>query len=56
MPELVAAIDGDTSTLVLTGAAHLVGPAGLVALLREKGYAVTPVQNVEPATPPPEAP
>lgn len=53
MTELVATFDGETPTLVITGAAHLVGPAGLVALLREKGYAVTPVQNVEPVVAPP---
>ncbi|HEX7416684.1 MAG TPA: TraB/GumN family protein [Steroidobacteraceae bacterium] len=38
-PQLVAMLHGDHDYFVVVGALHLVGPNGLVAMLRERGYA-----------------
>ncbi len=35
----------DTSTLIAVGAGHLVGETGIIQLLRNEGYDVTPVYN-----------
>lgn len=40
MPKIEAMIAGDQTVFVTVGAAHLVGPEGLVAQLRAKGYTV----------------
>jgi uncharacterized protein len=44
LPKLEALLAQRTSMLVAVGAGHLVGPDGVVALLRAKGYRVTQVQ------------
>lgn len=44
MERLAELFGGSSSGLVIVGAAHLVGSDGLVAQLRARGYAVTPVQ------------
>lgn len=44
-------LDSDGSQLIITGAAHDVGPDGLPALLRALGYDVQPVASA-PASPP----
>ncbi len=38
-------LNGSENTMVIVGAAHLVGPDGLVNLLRKKGYKVAKLQN-----------
>lgn len=53
LPRLQAALGGDKAQLVVVGAAHLYGPDGLVALLRQKGFRVQPAAESRPA--PPEA-
>jgi uncharacterized protein YbaP (TraB family) len=40
MPKLEALFASNTKALVVVGAAHLVGPDGLVAMLKAKGYTV----------------
>jgi len=40
MPQIEACLTRTTPCLVVVGAAHLVGPDGLIALLRAKGYRV----------------
>lgn len=42
MPQLRALLNGSSSQLVVVGAAHLVGPDGLVPALRKAGYVVEP--------------
>lgn len=44
LPSLKATLDGDAPQLIIVGAAHLVGPDGLVQLLRKAGYDVSPMQ------------
>lgn len=34
----------DPNSFIAVGALHLAGPRGLIALLRQRGYRVTPVQ------------
>ena len=41
MPKMFA----DASTLVVVGAAHLVGDEGLLSLLRQTGYTIDPVDK-----------
>lgn len=41
--ELVTLLQGDANELVIVGALHLVGSKGVVALLRERGYVVRPL-------------
>ena len=43
MPEIEAMLRDSETEFVLVGAAHLVGPEGLVAMLAEKGYEVHPL-------------
>ena len=52
LPRLRGMLDGDSSELIITGAAHDVGPDGLPALLKAAGYDVQPVSQL-PAVPPP---
>jgi uncharacterized protein len=40
MPHIDALLAGDRTAFVVVGAAHLVGPDGLLALLRNKGYRI----------------
>jgi uncharacterized protein YbaP (TraB family) len=42
IPQLKRLLDGGEPQLVVVGAAHLVGPDGLVTLLRARGYKVLP--------------
>lgn len=42
LPRLRTLLEGGQAQLVVVGAAHLVGPDGLVAALRAAGYRVTP--------------
>ncbi|WP_090200935.1 TraB/GumN family protein [Erythrobacter sp. HL-111] len=41
---VLAALESDARPLVAVGAAHVVGPEGLAALLEERGYRVTPLR------------
>lgn len=41
MPLLVATLEGTEKPLVAVGAAHLVGPEGLAAMLKTRGYSLT---------------
>jgi uncharacterized protein YbaP (TraB family) len=41
MPQIEACLGGRNSCFVVVGAAHLVGPDGLLAMLQKKGYRVT---------------
>jgi uncharacterized protein len=47
MPLLKRLLDGAEPQLVVVGAAHLVGPDGLIVLLRARGYKVTPYISTE---------
>jgi len=47
MPQLKRLMDGAEPQLVVVGAAHLVGPDGLVAQLRARGYKVLPYVAIE---------
>jgi hypothetical protein len=40
MPQLEACLKRSTPCFVIVGAAHIVGPQGLLALLRQRGYQV----------------
>jgi uncharacterized protein YbaP (TraB family) len=42
MPQLARIVDSERPHMVVAGAAHWVGPDGLIALLRARGYKVTP--------------
>jgi hypothetical protein len=48
MPQLEQILGESQTQLIVVGAAHYVGPDGLVARLRAKGYSVTPVVNFVP--------
>jgi uncharacterized protein YbaP (TraB family) len=41
LPQVEQLLKGDTNTLVVVGALHLVGQGGLLELLRKKGYTIT---------------
>jgi uncharacterized protein YbaP (TraB family) len=45
-PKLAGYLAGEAPTLVIVGAGHLVGPDGLVAALRAKGFEVRPAPAV----------
>lgn len=47
MPQLKRLLDSGAPQLVVVGAAHLVGPDGVVAMLRARGYKVRPYVAVE---------
>lgn len=47
MPQLKRLLDGGEPQMVVVGAAHLVGPDGLVAQLRARGYKVLPYVGIE---------
>ncbi len=49
LPRLKPWLDGDRPQLIVVGAAHLVGPDGLVAQLSARGYRVLPYLSAEPA-------
>jgi uncharacterized protein YbaP (TraB family) len=40
MPQLDACLKRSTPCFVIVGAAHIVGPQGLLALLRQRGYQI----------------
>jgi uncharacterized protein YbaP (TraB family) len=40
MPAILGLLDGKDDALVVVGAGHIVGPQGIVALLRAKGYTI----------------
>ncbi|MFT4045653.1 MAG: TraB/GumN family protein [Solimonas sp.] len=52
MPALVARLQGAEPQLVIVGAAHLVGPDGLVPALRQRGFDVRPYSAARPAPEP----
>lgn len=43
--KMLKLFETNESYLIAVGAAHMGGPQGLINLLREKGYSVTPVKN-----------
>jgi len=47
-PRLVEMLGESAPQLIVVGAAHLVGPDGLIAALKAKGYIVTPVTTLAP--------
>ena len=47
MPQLKRILDSGEPQLVVVGAAHLVGPDGLIARLRARGYKVLPYVAIE---------
>ncbi|MEL7214727.1 MAG: TraB/GumN family protein [Pseudomonadota bacterium] len=49
MPAILAAADAGGTTLIAVGAAHLPGEAGLLALLAEAGFTLTPLDPFTPA-------
>lgn len=49
LPQLVEKFNGDAPVLVVVGAGHLVGPEGLVAALKSKGFAVTAAPAAAPS-------
>ncbi|AXQ31428.1 TraB/GumN family protein [Solimonas sp. K1W22B-7] len=57
LQRLQGALDGDKPQLIIVGAAHLYGPDGLVALLRQKGYRIQAADRPAeiPEAPPPQA-
>jgi len=54
LPQLVERFKGDTPLLVVVGAAHLVGPEGLVALLKAQGLDAKPAEGVVELAEPPK--
>ncbi len=44
LPAIEAHINGDKTIFIVVGAAHLVGPDGIVRMLRDKGYQVDKIQ------------
>lgn len=56
LPQLVERFKGDTPTLVVVGAAHLVGADGLVVLLKTQGLVARPAEGVIELAEPPPAP
>jgi uncharacterized protein YbaP (TraB family) len=44
LPQLEALLKGSDNSLVVVGALHLVGPGGLLELLRKKGYTITQLE------------
>ncbi len=55
LPKLEKILASDTTQLIIVGAAHNVGPDGLITLLKAKGYDVHPVVGdaIKPEVPPP---
>ena len=45
MTDIINYLNGSGNTMIIVGAAHLVGPDGLVNLLRKRGYKVVKVQK-----------
>jgi uncharacterized protein YbaP (TraB family) len=54
IPVLVQQLNGEAPTLVIVGAGHVVGPDGLLALLRTKGFEVKPAPAVPEVAAPPK--
>ncbi|MDP9142015.1 MAG: TraB/GumN family protein [Pseudomonadota bacterium] len=51
LPQLTEHFSSEVPTLVIVGAAHLVGPDGLVSTLRHEGWSVTPAESATAETP-----
>jgi uncharacterized protein YbaP (TraB family) len=47
LPQLKRLLDGGESQMVVVGAAHLMGPDGLIAQLRARGYKVLPYVPIQ---------
>lgn len=57
VPALVERLGSETPTMIIVGAAHFVGPDGLLPLLKAQGYDVKPAAGVlETAVPPGQTP
>lgn len=48
LPHIEGFINQDQDCLVIVGAAHLIGPEGVVQLLHDRGYSVTQIYQAAP--------
>lgn len=51
VPQLRRCINSTTTCFVAVGIEHMVGPSGLIALLKQAGYKITQVQTEPPSKP-----
>ncbi len=51
LPQLTELFKSEVPTLVIVGAAHLVGVDGLISALRDEGWSVTPAESAAAETP-----